>query len=126
MRRNLIATIGCLFLLGWTSLLAAQPTLAQSNAQAEPTGKPMNPAAGHADWPSFLGPNRDGKSTETGILTDWTDGRLKSNWQLSSGEGYAIGVVADGRYFHFDRFQNQARLRCVDFATGKQIWNRSK
>ena len=29
------------------------------------------------DWPGFLGANRDGRSAETGILKDWSGGKLK-------------------------------------------------
>ncbi len=29
------------------------------------------------DWPTFLGPTGDGKSSETGILTDWSGGKLR-------------------------------------------------
>jgi outer membrane protein assembly factor BamB len=75
-----------------------------------------------SDWPSFLGPDRDGKSGETGILTDWSDGKLKIVWTIDTGQGYGIGSVAGGRYFHFDRVQNLARLRCLNAETGKPIW----
>ena len=78
------------------------------------------------DWPQFLGPNRNSISDETGILTDWTDGKLKTNWTLSVGEGYAIGSVANGKYFHFDVVEgddeNLARLRCVDLETAGVEW----
>ena len=34
--------------------------------------------AGNAlDWPQWRGPNRDGVSTETGLLSDWSDEGLK-------------------------------------------------
>jgi len=29
------------------------------------------------DWPQFRGPNRDGKSTETGLLKKWPEGGPK-------------------------------------------------
>ena len=82
--------------------------------------------ATNTDWPQFLGPNRDSISTETGILKDWSDGKLKVNWTLPIGEGYAIGSVSDGKYFHFDvtkgEKENVARLRCVDLQTAKVEW----
>ncbi len=74
------------------------------------------------DWPGFLGPDRDGKSDETGILTNWSDGKLKVLWSIDTGQGYGIGSVAAGRYFHFDRVENLARLRCLNAETGKPIW----
>lgn len=74
------------------------------------------------DWPSFLGANRDGKSSETGILTDWSDGKLKLVWQKKIGEGYGIGCVADKRMFHFDVVDSTARLRALDTESGDEIW----
>ena len=29
------------------------------------------------EWPQFLGPNRNGISTETGLLTEWPEGGPK-------------------------------------------------
>lgn len=29
------------------------------------------------DWPQFRGPNRDGKSTETGLMKKWPEGGSK-------------------------------------------------
>jgi outer membrane protein assembly factor BamB len=79
------------------------------------------PAAA-ADWPSFLGPGRDGHSTETGILTEWKPEGPPLVWELQVGEGYATPVVAGGRLFHADRAGDHARLTAVDAATGARIW----
>ena len=82
--------------------------------------------ATNQDWAQFLGPNRDSISTETGISKDWSGGKLKLNWTLPVGEGYAIGSVSDGKYFHFDVTEgekgNIARLRCVDLQTADVNW----
>jgi outer membrane protein assembly factor BamB len=79
------------------------------------------------DWPKFLGPRGDGSSAETNILKDWSGDKLKTNWQLPVGEGYAIGSIADGSYFHFDvttseEGKNVARLRRIDLNSGKKQW----
>ena len=78
------------------------------------------------DWNQFLGPTRNGVAQETDILTDWSDDQLKMAWTLPVGEGYAIGSVADGYYFHFDVTEkegsNVARLRQIDLQTGKPGW----
>lgn len=79
------------------------------------------------DWPNFLGPRHDGTSLQTGILTDWSKGKLKDLWTLPVDEGYSIGSVADGHYFHFDvesdlDARQFARLRCIDLDTGKTKW----
>ena len=77
-------------------------------------------------WPRFLGSQIDGVARlppdSQEIRTDWSDDQLPLQWQTDVGEGYAIGVVADGRYFHFDKFEDSARMRCLNASTGKQIW----
>jgi outer membrane protein assembly factor BamB len=74
------------------------------------------------DWPDFLGPNRDSRSPETGIITDWNDAGLRMVWQLELGESYGIGSVSRGRYFQFDRIGRDARLRALHAETGEPIW----
>lgn len=74
------------------------------------------------DWPRFLGPNNDGRSAETGIKKDWSDGKLKVLWTMETGEGYSIGSVSRGRFFHFGKFGSDAVLKCVEAETGKSIW----
>lgn len=73
------------------------------------------------DWPQFLGPRRDGKSLETGIQTDIA--RWKIVWSRSVGEGYSIGSVAWGRYYHADRDGDACRLHCWNAETGTPLWS---
>ena len=92
-------------------VLPAGPGLAASD-----TGAPGQ------DWFRFLGPTLDAKSSEVGIRTDWSDGRLPIVWQVPVGEGYSMPSVADGRLFLFDRHGDRARLSCLDSRTGQEIW----
>jgi outer membrane protein assembly factor BamB len=79
------------------------------------------------DWPLFLGPTRDSKSAETGLITPWPEAGPKIIWQKEVGTGYGIGSVAQGRYFHFDRRKEPpgrglARLTCSHAETGEELW----
>ncbi len=74
------------------------------------------------DWPTFLGPSGNGASPETGILTDWRTDKLRIVWRKKLGEGYGMGSVSAGRYFHFDRHNGEARVRCFRAETGKELW----
>lgn len=48
-----------------------------------------------SDWPQFRGPQRDGKSTETGLLKSWPDGGPKLAWTARElGGGYASVSIA--------------------------------
>ena len=54
-------------------------------------------AAAADDWPRFYGPNRDNRSAETGLLTEWPEGGPKLLWQVNGlGHGYSGVAVADG------------------------------
>src|SRR4051812_30913292 len=75
-----------------------------------------------ADWPTLLGPARDGVSSETGILTKWPREGLKVIWEAPMGMGFAPPVVSRGRLFHFDRFGNNNRLTCRNAETGQLLW----
>lgn len=76
---------------------------------------------GH-DWPTFLGPTGDSKSTETGLVTPWPEGGPRILWQRLLGTGYGIGSVSRGRFFQFDRLGDEAQLLCLHAETGKILW----
>ena len=61
-----------------------------------------------SDWPTILGPTRDGVSTEKGIIAPWPKEGLKKLWECDLGIGFAPPVVAGGQLFHFDRFGDNA------------------
>ena len=77
---------------------------------------------GGSDWPSFLGPNRNSSSPEKGIITDWSEGKLKILWQAELGTSYGIGSVSKGRYFQFDQVDEVTLVNCHNAETGKLLW----
>ncbi|MBA4187913.1 MAG: hypothetical protein C0467_07830 [Planctomycetaceae bacterium] len=79
-------------------------------------------SASGADWPTILGPTRDGISPEKGIITPWPKTGLKKLWECPLGIGFAPPVVVGGKLFHFDRFENKARATCREAASGKELW----
>lgn len=95
-----------------------------SDNKQKPTERPESlwTRKAGADWPTFLGPTGDSKSSETGILTDWPKEGPRIVWQRPLGEGYGIGSIDRGRYFQFDRVDNRARLVCLRAETGEQLW----
>ena len=74
------------------------------------------------DWPSFLGSERNSKSAETGILKDWSQGKLKTVWTAKVGKGYALGAVANGCFYQFDAIDQKCRLVCRDANSGVEKW----
>jgi outer membrane protein assembly factor BamB len=74
------------------------------------------------DWPVFLGPTGDSKSSETGIVTDWREKSLRLVWQKDLGTSYGAPAISRGRLFQFDRFGNFARLYALNAETGEELW----
>ena len=74
------------------------------------------------DWPGFLGPQRNGKSTERGLPTNWPSTGPPVVWQQPIGTGYAAPAISYGRLFHFARFADTARLTCFNAETGAELW----
>ena len=75
------------------------------------------------DWPQWRGPNRDGISTETGLLDRWPDGGPKELWRTRGlGRGFASVSIADGKIFSLGRFRGQTHIVAMDVADGKVLW----
>lgn len=77
-----------------------------------------------ADWPQYMGPNRDNTSPETKLADKWPDGGPKVLWQydkLSKGIGGA--VIRDGKVYVMDRVKDeQDVVVCLDLAKGTKEW----
>ena len=77
-----------------------------------------------ADWPWYYGPRRDGTSTEKGLLRTWPKGGPQVLWTAPVGIGYGGPAVSGGKVFLLDRDDSVGdKLRCLDFASGKELWN---
>ena len=93
--------------------------------QIGPTSTPVRDlGAGRSgeDWPAFLGPRGDGKSAETGIITNWQDDGLRVLWHRRLQESYGICSVSHGRVFQFDRQNDKGTLLCLESQTGNELW----
>src|SRR3954454_15277272 len=67
-----------------------------------------------ADWPQWLGPNRNGTSPETGLLTTWPAGGPKALWKVPGGDGYASVAVAGGRAYTVAQVQTSVMPDPID------------
>jgi outer membrane protein assembly factor BamB len=77
-----------------------------------------------ADWPQYLGPNRNATSPEKGLLRSWPKAGPEVLWTVSLGPGYGGAAVSDGKIYILDRISGkQDVLRCLDFGTGKEQWS---
>jgi outer membrane protein assembly factor BamB len=78
--------------------------------------------AADTDWPQFRGPNRDGVSKETGLLTDWPEAGPRRIWQVELGKGYSGIAVASGRVYTMFAEGRDELAVALDAATGAEIW----
>jgi outer membrane protein assembly factor BamB len=77
-----------------------------------------------ADWPQFLGPTRDGKSTETKLNWGWDKQNQPAvAWSAEVGTGNAGPVVAGGVVYLWHRVGEDDVLTAFDADTGKPKWN---
>lgn len=81
------------------------------------------PAHG-ADWPQFLGPERNGVYAGQ-LPAGWPKPGITPVWKLDVGQGFSAPVVARGRVILFHRRDDQAIVESLDAVTGKRIWSSS-
>ena len=76
------------------------------------------------DWPQWNGPNRDGKSADTGLLAKWPEGGPKLVWKITGvGKGYSqVSVVGDRIYTMGDK-EDAGDVLAFNAADGKLLWS---
>ena len=78
---------------------------------------------GHAtDWPQFLGPNRDGVSSETGLNWDWTASPPKVLWKEPLGSGYGSLAIVGERIYTMTKRGDRDFVVCLNVKDGKERW----
>ncbi len=78
-----------------------------------------------ADWPKWLGPNGNGSSPETGLLTNWDKTKPKILWKVPGGEGYSTVAVVGNRAYTLVQRGGKELVVCLDVKDGKQIWEQA-
>ncbi len=82
--------------------------------------------AAQADWPQYLGPNRNATTEEAKLARSWPDGGPKKLWSFPLGTGHGGASIRDGEVFVLDRIVDQSDiLRCIDLVTGAEKWKYS-
>ncbi len=76
-----------------------------------------------ADWPQFLGPDRNGISAETNLSGPWPAGGPPLRWKKDIGQGFSGPVVARGKLILFHRKADQEIIDCLDAKTGGDLWH---
>lgn len=74
------------------------------------------------DWPHWLGPNGNGSSPETGLLTKWPAGGPKLLWKHPGGDGYSTVAVAKGRAITQVQHDGGEFVLALDAVKGTKLW----
>ncbi len=78
-------------------------------------------AAVAQDWPQWRGPNRDGRTIGFDVPAAWPK-ELTQKWRVEVGEGVSTPALVGNRLYVFSRQDGQEVTRCLDAATGKEVW----
>lgn len=82
----------------------------------------QKPAAA-ADWPQWRGPDRDGRTPQTGWRTDWPDTAPPVLWKAEAGMGMSSPIATQGMLFtHGNDGQGSDNVIARDAATGVERW----
>ena len=82
-----------------------------------------SPSAIYADWPQWQGPNRDGVSTETGLLKRWPKDGPPRVWMFEQcGLGYSGPAIVGKRLYTMGARGDTEVLLAVDVDSGDELW----
>jgi outer membrane protein assembly factor BamB len=73
------------------------------------------------DWPQWRGPNRDAKATGFKAPATWPK-ELTQKWKVTVGNGVATPALVGDKLYVFGREGGDEVTRCLDAATGKELW----
>ncbi len=120
MRSAFVALFASLPLACGSETAVQRPTTTTAAASA---------AAPVVDWTQWRGPNRDAKSTETGLLRVWPKGGPKLLWnsrEVNQGKNVGTGMsslaIANSRIYTMGDRGGSGNIIALDLATGKELW----
>jgi outer membrane protein assembly factor BamB len=100
------------------AVLLGLPAADAQQSKPKPKGK-----EGLADWGQFRGPQRDGISTDTGLLPQWPAGGPPLLWKVNGlGQGYSSVSVTAKQIFTMGDVDGGCHLIALSLADGKVQW----
>ena len=103
--------------IGWCSATVLIPLFTAIVAMARTKG-----ASDAREWGQFLGPTRNGMSTERNLLDQWPAGGVKEVWRAAGGVGMSGIAVSRGRAITLFQKEGQQFVAAYDSRLGKSIW----
>ena len=75
------------------------------------------------NWPTWRGPNRDGISAETGLLSSWEQKEPSLAWKVSGlGSGLSSVAISGGRIYTMGESDGSIKMFALSSKDGSQIW----
>lgn len=76
------------------------------------------------DWPQAQGPNRDNKSSETGLLQEWPEGGPEQAWLSKDiGLGYSGPAIVGDQIFIMGAREGKTELIALSASDGSEQWS---
>lgn len=83
------------------------------------------PAPANTDWPQWRGPERNGKSRETGLLKQWPAGGPPRLWRVTNlGAGYGSIATQGDRIYVQGQVGRQSVVSSLNRANGQLLWSK--
>jgi outer membrane protein assembly factor BamB len=73
------------------------------------------------DWPQWRGPAGDARTDGFKAPKTWPK-ELNTKWQVTVGDGVSSPALVGDRLYVFTRQKEEEILRCLEAATGKEVW----
>src|SRR5262245_61004242 len=73
------------------------------------------------NWPQWRGSGRDAKAADFKAPKTWPK-ELPRKWKVPVGDGVATPALVGDRLFVFSRQEGNEVIRCLDAASGKELW----
>lgn len=75
-----------------------------------------------ADWPQFLGPSGNGKTSETGLIEGWPASGPTQIWNRKVGTGYSAPSIIDDQLVLHHRVANEEIVQTFSAKDGSPSW----
>lgn len=116
-----------IFAWRWSEPIDARLEAAPADGFAVPgvAAVPESAPATAADFPQFLGPQRDGVVRGVRLARDWAARPPRQLWRLPVGAGWSGFAVADGIAVTQEQRGEVEQVVAYDLATGGTIWSQA-
>lgn len=75
-----------------------------------------------AGWFQLRGPNRDGKSTDTGLVREWGPAGPREVWRVPVGPGFSPISIVGERVYSMASDETTEYALCLDASSGETVW----